>query len=127
MEFLIQTWSWISPLLIQRRRAWVAGCKEGAGQGDRAVVGQVKELVDGVKSSDGSLLRLSVGPVGASRGGGGERSASVYLPPLLFTPWTERREVEGNTGKQSGKRDRGKVTEREEMRRRIRKKTSSTS
>lgn len=51
------------------------------------MVGRVKELVVGV-SHQTALCPGSLGPAGARREEG-ERSASVYLPRLLFTLWTE--------------------------------------
>lgn len=80
MGSLIQTWLWITLPLTQKIRA--LGLQE-AGRG-WAVVGQVKELVVGI-SHQTAPCPGSLGPEGVRREEG-ERSASVYLPRLLFTP-----------------------------------------
>lgn len=89
---------------------------------DRAVVGQVKELVAGVSHQTALPLSLSLslcGPCGCEEGGG-ERSPSVYLPPLLFDPldWTrvEQRGV-GMRGKNREEEETKWQKEREKMRR----------
>lgn len=85
----------------------------GGGQGDRAVVGQVKELVVGVMvSSDGSKLRLSLWALRVQRRRRGQVSPCLPLSPPLHPLDRAERVGSEETEKKIKEKGTERVTER---------------
>lgn len=82
----------------------------GDGQGDRAVVGQVKELVVGVSHQTAPICDSLCGPCGCKERRRGEVSACLPLSPPLHP--LDRVERVGSEGKERNEKEEEKETAR---------------